>query len=67
MSQEITDTSKKDFTKSWVNSSRFLFYLEVFCMIALFVGMSYNLYLHRYKGKPEVEIQNSSKYTPEYK
>ena len=60
-------TSNKDFTKSWVNSSRFLFYLKVFCIMSFFAGGCYRLYQHRYMGKPDVEIQSSTKYTPEYK
>ncbi|GAC1400069.1 MAG: hypothetical protein NVSMB63_19740 [Sediminibacterium sp.] len=67
MSQEINDTQKKDFTKNWVNSSRFLFYLQLFCMLALVLGGCYRLYNQRYKGKPDVEVQSSSKYSPEYK
>jgi len=65
--EHIEDNSKKDFTKSWVSSSRFIFYLQVSCILAFILGGCYNLYQHRYKGKPEVEIQSSSKYTPEYK
>jgi len=61
------DPREKDFTHSWVNSSVFLFYLQVFCFIALVVGCSYSLYTKRYKGKPEVNVQSSSQYTPQYK
>lgn len=67
MSQEIEDNSKKDFTSSWVNSSRFLFYLQVFCVLAFINAGCFRLYTQRYKGKPDVEIQSSSKFTPEYK
>ena len=67
MSHELNESSNKDFTKSWVNSSRFIFYLSVFCILAATFGECYNLYTHRYKGKPDVEIQSSTKYTPEYK
>jgi len=67
MSHEINDTKEKDFTKNWVNSSRFLFYLQVFCILAFVLGGCYRLYHERYKGKPEVEVQKSSQYKPEYK
>jgi hypothetical protein len=67
MSQEIIDNEQKDFTKNWVNSSRFLFYLQVFCILAFVLGGCYRMYNHRYKGKPDVEVQGSSKYKPEYK
>ena len=53
--QEVKDPKIKDFTYSWVDSSVFLFYLQVFCVVALLVGGCYGLYTHRYKGKPDVE------------
>ncbi len=57
----------KDFTKNWVTSSRFIFYLSVFAIAASVFGGCYRLYQQRYKGKPDVEVQGSTKYTPEYK
>ena len=64
----LTETKEtKDFTKNWVNSSRFVFYLSVFCIVAFLTGASIRLYQQCYKGKPDVEIQSSTKYTPEYK
>ena len=67
MSQEIIEHQEKDFTKNWVNSSRFLFYLQVFCILAFVLGGCFRMYNQRYKGKPEVEVQGSSKFKPEYK
>ncbi|MEI6265567.1 MAG: hypothetical protein WCP74_10695 [Sphingobacteriia bacterium] len=67
MSQEITKHEEKDFTNNWVNSSRFLFYLQVFCILAFVLGGCYRLYNQRYKGTPTVEVQSSSKFKPEYK
>ncbi|MCZ2223762.1 MAG: hypothetical protein LC122_09060 [Chitinophagales bacterium] len=64
---QVEDNSKKDFTKNWVTSSRFLFYLFVFGMITYMLAGCYRLYQNRYKGKPDIEIQGSTKYTPEYK
>lgn len=64
---EIAETTEKDFTKNWVNSSRFLFYLQVFVVIAFLLGGCYRLYQQRYPGKPDVQVQGSSKYVPEYK
>jgi len=61
------DYSDKDFTKSWVNSSVFLFYLQVFCILAFVLGGCYSLYTHHYKGKPKVEIPGNTLYTPQYK
>jgi hypothetical protein len=67
MAQEIIEHEQKDFTKNWVSSSRFLFYLQVFCILAFVLGGCYRMYNQRYKGKPDVEVQGSSKYVPEYK
>lgn len=64
---ELKDPTLKDFAHSWVNSSVFLFYLQVFCGIALFVGMCYGLWGHRYTGKPEVNVPGNTLYTPQYK
>lgn len=67
MSHEVMDNKHKDFTHNWVSSSRFLFYVQVFCILAFILGGCYNLYKHRYKGKPEVEIPSSTLYNPQYK
>ena len=64
---ELKDPKLKDFAASWVDSSVFLFYLEVFCIVAFLFGASYGLYAHRYKGKPEVEVPGNTLYTPQYK
>lgn len=65
--QEYNDPKLKDFAHSWVNSSVFLFYLQVFCIVAFLLGGCYGLYTHRYKGKPEVEVPGNTLYTPQYK
>jgi hypothetical protein len=64
---EIKDPNLRDFAYSWVNSSVFLFYLQVFCVVALLLGGTYALYSHRYKGKPEVTVPANTLYTPQYK
>ena len=64
---DIKDPKIKDIAYSWVNSSVFLFYLQVFCFVALILGGCYNLYAHRYKGKPEVNVPANTLYTPQYK
>jgi len=61
------DPQEKDITRNWVNSSVFLFYLQVFCMIALTIGCSYGLYTQRYKGNKPVPVQPNTLYTPQYK
>ncbi len=58
---------KKEFGYNWVNSSRFLFYLQLLCFAAAVLGGCYKLYNDRYKGKPDVEVPANTEYTPQYK
>lgn len=67
MSHDTLDNKSNDFATSWVSSSRFLFYVHVFCILAFVFGGCYNLYTHRYKGKPEVEVPSNTLYNPQYK
>lgn len=64
---EHTVENKNDFTRDWVSSSRFLFYVKIACIVAFLVGGSFKLYQHRYKGKPKVTVNESSLYEPKYK
>ncbi len=64
---EYKDPKEKDFAANWVNSSVFLFYLQVFCILAFVLGGCYGLYTHKYKGRPEISVPGNTKYTPEYK
>ncbi len=61
------DYRDKDFKRNWVNSSVFLFYLQVFCLVAFVLGGCYSLYKHSYKGKPAVNVPSNTLYTPDYK
>jgi hypothetical protein len=61
------DYREKDFAHNWVNSSVFLFYLQVFCIIAFVAGGCYSLYRHGYQGHPKVEVPDNTLYTPKYK
>ena len=61
------DYREKDFSHNWVNSSVFLFYLQVFCIVAFLLGGCYSLYKHHYTGKPEVAVPDNTLYTPKYK
>lgn len=65
--EQNTIENKRDFSRNWVSSSRFLFYVQLFCVLAFVLGGCYNLYKHRYKGKPEVAVPESSLYNPKYK
>ncbi len=64
---EHKDPREKDFTYNWVHSSVFLFYLQVFCILAFTLGGCYGLYTHRWKGHPEVVIPDNTLYTTRYK
>ena len=65
--EELKKNQERDFSRNWVNSSVFLFYLQVFCVVAFLLGGCYSLYKHRYEGKPDVPVQSSTQYTPQYK
>ena len=68
MQQEHTSKADKtDFGRNWVSSSRFLFHVQLFAFAAFVLGSCYGLHSMRYKGKPKVEIPESTLYTPKYK
>lgn len=64
---QIEEHKKKDLGFNWVLSSRFLFYVNVFCIVAFIFGGCYKLYTKSYAGKPEVEVPDNTLYTPKYK
>jgi len=64
--QELKKVQDRDFTHSWVSSSAFLFYLQIFCMLAFVLGGCYKLSTKSFE-KPEVAVQESTLYTPKYK
>lgn len=64
--ENIIEIKSKDITNNWVESSRFLFYVKICCILTLFVSNCVALYTSRYKGKAEVEVQKSSTYKPTY-
>ena len=67
MTHEGDNPQEKDIRHNWVNSSRFLFYLQVFCIIAFILGGCYRLYVNRYPGTPKVEVPDNTLYNPKYK
>jgi hypothetical protein len=67
MAHEVEEVKDRDFGTNWVKSSRLLFYIQVFVVIGFITGGCYNLYTHRYKGTPKVEVPENTKYTPKYK
>lgn len=64
---ELERLKNQDYAYNKVSSSRFLFYLQFIGSVILFVAACYVLWTNRYQGKPDVEIQSSTLYTPEYK
>jgi len=64
--QELQKVQDRDFMHSWVSSSAFLFYLQVFCVVAFVLGGCYMLYTKRYE-KVSAPVQSSTLYTPQYK
>ncbi|NSL90637.1 hypothetical protein [Chitinophaga solisilvae] len=62
-----TVENKNDITRDRVSRSRFMFYVQLFCIVAFMLGGCYNLYKHRYAGKPEVAVPESTLYNPKYK
>ncbi|MEC5146584.1 hypothetical protein [Chitinophaga sp. 212800010-3] len=62
-----TVENKNDITLDKVSRSRWTFYVALFCIVASSLGGCYNLFQHRYAGKPDVKIQESTLYNPKYK
>lgn len=67
--EELQKVQDRDFTHSWVSSSAFIFYLSVFCLVMFSFGSCYKLYTIRYtkSGPQNVVVQESTKFTPQYK
>ena len=67
MSEDLQQIeAEKDITTNWVTSSRFLFYVTIFSLLALVVGNCSKVFSSGFK-KPTVEVNTSSQYKPEYK
>jgi hypothetical protein len=65
--EELQKVQDKDFTHDWVSSSAFIFYLQLACAALFLVGACLALYSYHYKGKPDVNVPESTLYTPKYK
>ncbi len=66
MDNKVQPIDEKDLSKNWVNSSRFLFYVTVLCLLAFVIGCSAQLYNHRWKGIGAPNVPESTKYNPTY-
>ncbi|WP_143307020.1 hypothetical protein [Chitinophaga vietnamensis] len=62
-----TVENKNDITLDKVSTSRFIYYVGVFCLVAFMLGGCYNLYKHKYAGKPDVVVPGNTLYDPKYK
>jgi len=65
--QELEKMKNMDYSYNKVSSSRFLFYVQVIGFVLLMFTVFYELWANRYQGKPDIEIQSSTLYTPQYK
>ena len=66
--EELQKVQDRDFTHNWVSSSAFLFYLQVFCIVAFVLGGCYMLATKSYNGnKKNVPVPENTLYTPKYK
>jgi hypothetical protein len=64
--EELQKVQDRDFTHNWVSSSGFLFYLQIFCIVAFIFGGCYMLYSKKY-DRIDVPVQESTLYNPKYK
>jgi hypothetical protein len=67
MEYEVIDNKHKDFAHNWVSSSRFIWFCQIFVVVAFILGSCMGMYTHRYKGKPEVKVPENTLYNPQYK
>lgn len=69
--KELEKIQDKDFAHNWVSSSGFLFYLQVFCIVAFVLGGCYMLYTKRFdkegNGTSKAPVPENTLYTPKYK
>lgn len=67
--EELQKVQDRDFTHNWVSSSAFLFYLSIACLVAFTFGTCYKLYTKDFEdsGPEKVTVQESTRYTPQYK
>ncbi|MCY7292301.1 MAG: hypothetical protein LH615_08975 [Ferruginibacter sp.] len=67
MEPEIIENKEKDFSHSWVSSSKFIWFCQIAVVIAIILSACVAQYTHRYKGKPKVEVPENTLYNPKYK
>ncbi len=67
MNQEIIDNKEQDFSHNWVSSSKFIWKMQIFVVVAIILSACVAQYQHRYKGKPKVNVPENTLYNPTYK
>ncbi len=67
MQQQIIENKEQDFAHNWVSSSRFIFRMQLFAVVAIILSACVAQYQHRYKGKPKVNVPENTLYDPKYK
>lgn len=67
--QELQKVQDRDFAHNWVSSSAFIFYLSLACLIAFAFGTCTQLYTKNFEksGPAKVTVQESTRFTPQYK
>ena len=61
------DESHKDIKGNWVSASRWLWAMSIISFLVFANAGCYQLYKHRYKGKPDVVVPDNTKFDPKYK
>jgi uncharacterized protein YbbK (DUF523 family) len=67
MENKVIDNKEQDVTHNWVSTSRFIWYCQIFAVVAIILSACVAQYQHRYKGKPKVEVPENTLYNPTYK
>jgi hypothetical protein len=65
--KELEELKNEDIAYNKISSAKFIFYLQVVGSTLLFIAMCFILWTKRYEGKPKLDVQSSTLYTPVYK
>ena len=65
--KELEELKNEDIAYNKVSTAKFIFYLQMAGGTLLFLMMCFILWTKRYEGKPKVDVQSSTLYTPVYK
>jgi len=65
--KELEGLKNQDIAYNKVGTAKFIFYLNLVGSILFFLTVCFILWTKRYEGKPNVDVQSSTLYTPVYK